>query len=125
MYFNTIIIGANHPALTVPGINTLYNIPVTPPIFQLLTPSPISKLQEQCREEHPVTYLLTYLSPWLLLENRPCTTSLQRLLSWSILSSCFQLSPVCVMSASMSRRQVFFVSPSFACPGGSTSRPVS
>ena len=27
-----------------------------------------------------ITYL-TYLSPWLLLEHRPCTTSLQRLLS--------------------------------------------
>ena len=55
-----------------------------------------------------IIYLLTYLSPWLLLEHRPCTTSLQRLLSWAILSSCFQLSPVCVMSASRSRRQVFF-----------------
>ena len=49
-----------------------------------------------------------YLSPWLLLEHRPCTTSLQRLLCWAILSSCSQLSPVCVMSASRSRRQVFF-----------------
>ena len=59
---------------------------------------------------------LTYLGPSLLLEHRPCTTSLQRLLSWAILSSCFQLSPVCVMSPSMSCRQVFLVSPSFACP---------
>ena len=48
--------------------------------------------------------ILTYLGPWLLLEHRPCTPSLQRLLSWAILSSCFQLSPVCVMSASRSRR---------------------
>ena len=48
------------------------------------------------------------LGPWLLLEHRPCTTSLQRLLSWAILSSCFQLSPICVMSASRSRRQVVF-----------------
>ena len=64
------------------------------------------------------TYLLTYLSPWLLLEHRPCTTSLQRLLSWAILSSCFQLSPVCVMSASKSRRQVFFGLPLFRLPWG-------
>ena len=64
------------------------------------------------------TYLLTYLSPWLLLEHRPCTTSLHRLLSWAILSSCFQLSPVCVMSASMSRRQVFFGLPLFRLPWG-------
>ena len=62
--------------------------------------------------------LLTYLSPWLLLEHRPCTTSLQRLLSWAILSSCFQLSPVCVMSASRSRRQVFFSLPLFRLPWG-------
>ena len=63
-------------------------------------------------------FLLTYLSPWLLLEHRPCTTSLQRLLSWAILSSCFQLSPVCVMSASRSRRQVFFGLPLFRLPWG-------
>ena len=61
-------------------------------------------------------YLLTYISPWLLLEHRPCTTSLQRLLSWAILSSCFQLSPVCVMSALRSRRQVFFGLPLFRLP---------
>ena len=64
------------------------------------------------------TYLLTYLSPWFLLEHRPCTKSLQRLLSWAILSSCFQLSPVCVMSASRSRRQVFFGLPLFLSPWG-------
>ena len=58
------------------------------------------------------------LGPWLLLEHRPCTTSLQRLLSWAILSSCFQLSPVCVMSASRSRRQVFFGLPLFRLPWG-------
>ena len=63
-------------------------------------------------------YLLTYLSPWLLLEHRPCATSLQRLLSWAILSSCFQLSPVCVMSASRSRRQVLFGLPLFRLPWG-------
>ena len=62
--------------------------------------------------------LLTYLSPWLLLEHRPCTTSLQRLLSWAILSSCFQLSPVCMMPASRSRRQVFFGLPLFRLPWG-------
>ena len=50
-------------------------------------------------------YLLT-LGPWLLLEHRPCTTSLQCLLSWAILSSCCQVSPVYVMSDSRSRRQV-------------------
>ena len=64
------------------------------------------------------THVLTYLSPWLLLEHRPCTTSLQRLLSWAILYSCFQLSPVCVMSASRSRRQVFFGLPLFRLPWG-------
>ena len=64
------------------------------------------------------TWGLTYLSPWLLLEHRPCTTSLQRLLSWAILSSCFQFSPVCVMSASRSRRQVFFGLPLFRLPWG-------
>ena len=67
---------------------------------------------------HVKHYVLTYLSPWLLLEHRPCTTSLQRLLSWAILSSCFQLSPVCVMSASRSRRQVFFGLPLFRLPWG-------
>ena len=69
--------------------------------------------------------LLTCLGHWLRLEHRPCTTCLQRLLSWAILSSCFQLSPVWVMSSSRSRRHVFFGLPSFACPEGSTSRPVS
>ena len=65
---------------------------------------------------HLPSYILTYIGPWLLLEHRPCTTSLQRLLSWAILSSCFQLSPVCVMSASRSRRQVFFGLPLFRLP---------
>ena len=70
-------------------------------------------------------FILTYLGPWLLLGHRPSTTSLQRLLSWAILSRCCQLSPICVMSASRSRRQVFFgIPPSFSCPDGSTSRPV-
>ena len=64
---------------------------------------------------HPVS---TYLGPWLLMEHRQCTTSLQRLLSWAILSSCFQLSPVCVMSASRSRRQMFFDLPLFRLPRG-------
>ena len=50
-----------------------------------------------------ITY---YLGPCLHLEHRPCTTSLQRLLSWAILSSWFQLSPVCMMFVSMSCRHV-------------------
>ena len=49
----------------------------------------------------------TNLGP-LFLKHRPCTTSFQRLLYWAILSSCCQLSPVCVLPASRSRCQVFF-----------------
>ena len=40
-----------------------------------------------------------------------CTTSLKRILSWVILSSCFQISPDCVMSSLRSHRQMFLVSP--------------
>ena len=63
-------------------------------------------------------YLLTYFGPWLLLGHRTCTTSLQRLLSWAIISSCFQLSSVCLMSSSRSRRQVCFGFQLFRLPWG-------
>ena len=43
----------------------------------------------------------------------PCTTSLQRLLSWAILSTCSKLSPVYGMSAWRSRRQVLLDLPLF------------
>ena len=45
---------------------------------------------------NPQVTLFTCLGPWLLLEHRSCKTSLQRLLSWAILSSFCQLRPVCV-----------------------------
>ena len=80
--------------------------------------SHFSKATLVCGNKLQTSDLLTYLSPWLLLEHRLCTTSLQRLLSWAILSSCFQLSPVCVMSASRSRCQVFFGIPLFRLPWG-------
>ena len=65
---------------------------------------------EQC-----ITYLLRPLTP---PGHRPSTTFLQRLLSWAILSSCCQPFPVCLMSASRSRRKVFFGLPLFLLPWG-------
>ena len=62
-------------------------------------------------------YLLTYLLRPLNPPGAP-TTFLQRLLSWAILSSCCQPFPVCLMSDSRSRRQVFFGLPLFLLPWG-------
>ena len=44
-----------------------------------------------------VNLVIKYLlCPWILLEHMSCTTSLQRILPWAILSSRCQLSPVCL-----------------------------
>ena len=59
--------------------------------------------EQTCRRAcHCITQLLRPFTPL------PGATSLQSLLSWAILSSCCQLSPTCVMSATRSRRQVFW-----------------
>ena len=61
---------------------------------------------------------LTYFGPLLLPEYRPPITTLQSPLSWAILSSCFHVYPVLLMSFSSSRRQVFRGLPLFLWPWG-------
>ena len=60
--------------------------------------------------------ILTYFGPLLLPEHRPPITTLHSPLSWAILSSCFHVCPVLLMSFSSSRRQVFRGLPLFLWP---------
>ncbi len=60
---------------------------------------------------------LTYLGLWILLEHRPCTYFLQHILSWAILSSCSQLSPVAWCLPQVTSPDVFGL-PLFRVPWG-------
>ena len=68
-------------------------------------------------EKYPNGYLLTYLRLLPLVEeHRPLTSILHPTLSWAFLSSSFQLLFILFISASISRRSVFFGLPLFRFP---------